>query len=1076
LLIQGGDIEVNPGPDHPKKTTTNKRIIPKCPICEKSVKSNNKQLICKVCFDRTHVLCTGISVFVKRVKSSAPCSWICQSCTLAELPFYGQEFSSFFNADHTTEPEPTLRPTQELDCNSLLQPTDDIHLEVLKNKANQLRLFHLNTQSMTSTFNEFLLTVKRYPFDVLTLSETWLKDNEDLLKHVSIPGFTFEYRNRESIRGGGVGAYIKESVVYKRRRDIENLQPELEHMWLEFKGRNKHSKLLLGVFYRSTRILSTKAWFNKFESLLGHISGTWDSLLTIAGDMNIDLLNSDASNTKQYNDILQSFNLHQHVNKPTRITSSSRSLIDHIISSHPNRITHTDVLPCSIASDHDGSYACINIRVERFRPRYKYIRYEKQFDQEAFLKDFSTLPLSLIYSTNDPNDQLDMLNKLFNECLERHAPLRKEKITRPPAPWLKTNEIPSNMLERNRLRTTAHTTNSDNDWKAFRTIRNKIRIMIRQAKQQFVEKALSSKRPKEIWRVIHRILRPCQKPLRFDVNALNEHFVNTGQRTMGKSPNDIQDLTRYIDSLTTTDDSTGFRLQEISVAEVHREIKKLRTDCSTGPDNISTKYIKIVADFLAGPITQIINNSIQLSIFPDNWKVSRISPIPKVNNPTCFDDLRPIAILPVLSKIFERVVANQLVKHLEQQGSFYEGIVGYRKGHSTMTALLKIRDDIIKAMKKGEVTLMVLADFSKAFDTVNFMTVLHKMSNLGFSRSFMHWIMSYLSERRQYVQIDDNTSESLTVQFGMPQGSILGPLIFNIYVTDLHQSLAPNTSCIQYADDTTMYVHSSVAEIPNSISSLTASLNNLDNWSSRSNLSLNPKKTETMLFSTSQLARVHSLGKVELDLEISGRKLKKVAHKKLLGINIEQHLQWNEHVKSVISSCFSTLSTLKKIRNFANFNLRKHLAESLILSKLDYNDIVFEPLQQYLLKRLQCAQNAAASFVTGRYATAIDCVKLGWLPMEQRRKHHLLNAAYKALHDPLWPSYASIEKANPSRTLRSSKSLSLTIPLIKGTFQDRASNTFNQLPAETRNSVTLRSFSGKTKTLLMNEAKLQLKD
>ena len=172
---------------------------------------------------------------------------------------------------------------------------------------------------MTSTFNEFLLTVKRYPFDVLTLSETWLKDNRQLLEYVSIPGYSLEYRNRESIRGGGVGAYIKESVKYKRRKDIEKLKPELENLWLEIEGKNKHSKLLLGVIYRSTRILSAQEWFNNIESLLSHLSVNWDGLLIFTGDTNIDLLKEKNPIVRQYNELLQSFNLHQHVKKPTRV-------------------------------------------------------------------------------------------------------------------------------------------------------------------------------------------------------------------------------------------------------------------------------------------------------------------------------------------------------------------------------------------------------------------------------------------------------------------------------------------------------------------------------------------------------------------------------------------------------------------------------------------------------------------------------------------------------------------------------------------------------------------------------------
>ena len=314
-------------------------------------------------------------------------------------------------------------------------------------------------------------------------------------------------------------------------------------------------------------------------------------------------------------------------------------------------------------------------------------------------------------------------------------------------------------------------------------------------------------------------------------------------------------------------------------------------------------------------------------------------------------------------------------------------------------------------MKEGELTLMVMADYSKAFDTVNFKTVLRKMHHPGFSNNFMKWTANYLSNSRQFVQIDDHQSKPAVTHFGVPQGSILGPIIFNIYVSDLKKSIHPDMSRIQYADDTSLYSHCGVKNLPDCLSSISANLANLNAWSSQSNLALNPKKTEAMLFSTFQMASVHSLGELDLSLNISGNTLKRVDSKKLLGVHFHEHLKWNEHVKMTASSCYGTLSTLRKIKHFADFKLRKHLVEALVLSKMDYNDIVFDQLPLYLVKRLQRIQNAATSFVIGRYATTTDAVKIGWLPVQERRKWHLLKTTYKALHDTRRPSYASLEVA-----------------------------------------------------------------
>ena len=182
-------------------------------------------------------------------------------------------------------------------------------------------------------------------------------------------------------------------------------------------------------------------WLESFKSLLSDVSATWDGMLMITGDMNVDLLRPDKSSTQNYVNILQTLSLTQLVTKPTRATVNSRTLIDHIVTNMPRQVNHCDVLPCPLISDHDAPYVCVDVRVTRFVPRHNYIRNERNLDEKAFVSVFEELPLSLIYSTDDPELQLHILNTLLRECIDRHAPLRRNKITRPPAPWMKEIDI-----------------------------------------------------------------------------------------------------------------------------------------------------------------------------------------------------------------------------------------------------------------------------------------------------------------------------------------------------------------------------------------------------------------------------------------------------------------------------------------------------------------------------------------------------------------------------------------------------------------------------------------------------------
>ena len=203
------------------------------------------------------------------------------------------------------------------------------------------------------------------------------------------------------------------------------------------------------------------------------------------------------------------------------------------------------------------------------------------------------------------------------------------------------------------------------------------------------------------------------------------------------------------------------------------------------------------------PLTFIINNLIEESKFQDQWKIARISLIPKVTNPTELKDYRLISILPILSKVYKKQVLHQTTDFIETQQVYNKHQSGYRKNHSTATILSKLYDDIKLAMKQSELKMPVFTDYSKAPDAIDFFT-LQKMHSLNFSTDFLYWVFNYSTHRQHSVQIDSNCPSLLTAKYGVPQGSILIPICFNLCVADM-SSITPNTNCIQYADDSTLY-------------------------------------------------------------------------------------------------------------------------------------------------------------------------------------------------------------------------------------------------------------------------------
>ncbi len=259
------DIEKNPGPKGPSL---------KCSTCSKTVRSNQKHLACEHCFTTTHVAC------LKQNSSKKVLShqnfYTCVSCLHRTLPFFS------YAGDLTCDDSSLSIP----DHNFSDETFTDRHLVAFENKQKLLKVMHLNTQSLVSNFNQLNLKLSSYPFDVVALSETWLKENKLLLDYVNIPGYDLIYNNRETIRGGGVGFYVKQTLKYKRRKDIEEKSKDLEHVWMELPGHNKNSRLLVGVIYRSEKMLTFDDWLNKFEELLCFIKATWDGPIYLTGDTN----------------------------------------------------------------------------------------------------------------------------------------------------------------------------------------------------------------------------------------------------------------------------------------------------------------------------------------------------------------------------------------------------------------------------------------------------------------------------------------------------------------------------------------------------------------------------------------------------------------------------------------------------------------------------------------------------------------------------------------------------------------------------------------------------------------------
>lgn len=406
--------------------------------------------------------------------------------------------------------------------------------------------------------------------------------------------------------------------------------------------------------------------------------------------------------------------------------------------------------------------------------------------------------------------------------------------------------------------------------------------------------------------------------------------------------------------------------------------------------------------FCGKPLMNIINTCILENVFPDLWKKSVIIPIPKKTNPTNQEDFRPISILPVVSKIVERHICNQVITYTDLMKIIPDCQSGFRKNFSTTTCLVKLINDIRLSQEMKETTCLSLLDFSKAFDTLNHNLLLAKLHYFGLSEQSVNFLRAYLTQRSHCVGIKKDfsllKSPYTPMTAGVPQGSILGPLLFSLYVADMNDELS-HSKLQQYADDSQLYLSFTNENYIISNLQYNIDINRIDKFATDHNLKLNTSKSCVLFFESSK-ARVTGITK-NFKVEINNVLLPVVAEAKNLGIHVDSKLTFNSHIKNKLTNAYCRLKKLNIYKKFLPPFVKYYLCNTLILSLFDYGDIVYDAsLSAGLAKSIQKIQNSCMRFsfnIPYRHHITPYLNSNSILSMCNRRKCHMLSFIYKVL-------------------------------------------------------------------------------
>ena len=931
--------------------------------------------------------------------------------------------------------------TGEIKQTKTIKKTKYSNKKLNKKVTNQVEnifvIHHLNLRGTIGKIEEVFNYIEDHNPDMLLISESKLDESvTDTL--CEPPGYRIirkdrsdNFKNKYNMTGLGGGI----AILYKKELNVElfakNKESTEEIMWVYVKGKKS---FLLGLVYNTNycKLMCDKNGESIFERHLKEASLMGCNSFVL-GDFNIDL-GEKCSKTRKLTNLFNDYGFKELIKAPTRKdpVSGRESALDHIWTNCKEITSSGKVLGLS---DHDGTYVKFSLEKEKPKAKKIVIRNFKNYDQEKFdneLKEkLEKSNLNELIEKELPNDATFELTKIIRTTLDKHAPLieilpNQKKIF---IPWY-NDELKAKLKIKKELLKDSRTLGNESLKDRLKKITNMVNYLKKILKQKYIVEELEKAGDdvKKLWKILNFLVGKKTAPDIIEPEELDQEKVNKYNNFFATVGLNIQkqleiDQNYEIDN---NFDFESFDFVEETEENIEKIIDNIKSDVATGSDNIPSKIIKQTKTILCPFITKIINISFKKKEFPDILKNAIIKPIFKKEDKNDISNYRPISILPVISKIFERATLNQLLSYFEKH-SLISGLQhAYQKNHGCVTCLFELLNEVYELIDKKYKVAIVSLDLSKAFDTINHPLLLKKLKNFNLNQNSIDFIQSYLSNRKQVSKFTNFISTEENVLSGVPQGSILGPFLFLCFVNDLPNIFGNDCKFMAYADDTQLLVFDKNLE--NLKEKVEKVLNIAQKWYNKNGMKNNSSKSEILVISTKKGDKI----KIQVEEEGIKKSVKSKKWIKILGVHIDQKLTWSKHLNIVKRNATNAIRKIHRINKFLPLKLKMTLYNTLIVPIFNYADIIWGGCHKTQGKRLQVPQNFAARSILGRKKreSGKEALKeLNLLNLEQRRVVHESVFAHKGLCEKLPRNINCRFKLYQSRiNTRKSKNHKLNIP------------------------------------------------